>query len=229
VLAASMVAAVAYGTAPQLPRTGTVGACVVIGLWGFAIACLARRLGSFVLLGPLVASAAGIGVLAAGVGASAAGVNGVSDVLKALGALGAGLGLAQTLQRPWWTMPTVLCVTVADVWSVFAQSGVTRTVVEEAPSLLPLATLQLPLPGASYGQGLALGVVDVLFIGLFMGVAWGWGFARWRAELGIGAGLALVTAASIWHDGRPVPALPGIGVAWLLACAPELIRDARRR
>lgn len=156
--------------------------------------------------------------------------DGLSDVAKiTFGAL-AGTAFVRAIERPWWLLPICLLVPVADAWSVFSSHGVTNAVVErsrEEPRWLDWPTIATPIAGVPYDAFGRLGIVDVLFIAVFLGAAIRWKLGVRRAAPALVVGLLATSVIVVEGVGVAIPALPLLCVAFLLACGPALIQDAR--
>lgn len=154
-----------------------------------------------------------------------------SDLAKiGFGAL-AGLAFVRALERPWWLLPIVVFVPIADAWSVFSERGVTNAVVERAreePAWIEWPTLATPIAGLPYELYGRIGIVDVLFAALFLGAAARWRMGVRRGVLALTAGFLATSVLVFEGPGVAVPALPLLCLSFLLAHAPALWRDARR-
>lgn len=179
----------------------------------------ARLLGTLAVVAALV------------IGANALGAFQPADPVKVVFAALAGAAFVGTLERPWWLLPIALLVPIADAWSVFSSRGVTNAVVQRAaerPEWILWPTIATPIAGLPYESFGRLGIVDILFVALFLGAAvrWGWSIRRGVALLT----LALLTTSVLVLEGVAgiaIPALPILCIAFLLAYLPELVRDLR--
>lgn len=154
----------------------------------------------------------------------------VSDLAKILFGALAGTAFVRTIERLWWLAPIGLLVPLADAWSVYSERGVTRAVIDRGqgePAWITWPTIAVPVPGYPYEQFGQLGIVDVLFIALFLGAA-----TRW--QLGVRRGIAamwvalMATSVLLFEAvDVAVPALPLLCIAFLVAYAPAIWRDAR--
>lgn len=173
--------------------------------------------------------AATLAFAAASIALNVAEVPVASDLAKVtFGAL-AGIGLARAIERPWWLLPICLCVPIADAWSVFSSHGVTNAVVEKAkdePAWLEWPTIAAPIAGVPYEFFGRLGIVDILFLALFLAVAsraaLGIARATWLLPLGFVATVAISAEFDL-----AVPALPILCLLFLVLFLPALWRDLR--
>lgn len=154
----------------------------------------------------------------------------VTDVLKvAFGGI-AGHAFIRAVERPWWLVPIGVCVPLADIWSVFSDHGVTNAVVDKAaeePAWIDWPTIATPVAGLPYDLFGRMGIVDVLFLGLFVGAAQRWGLGVPRVLVACTAGF-LATSVLVFEGADvAIPVLPMLCIAFLVACAPALWRDAR--
>jgi len=153
----------------------------------------------------------------------------VTDILKLAFAGLAGHAFLRAIERPWWLVPIAVCVPLADAWSVFSDRGVTNAVVERAeedPTWIEWPTIAAPIGGAPYELFGRLGIVDILFMALFIGAAVRWRLGVARVLVACVAGF-LATDVLVLRTDLAVPALPTLCIAFLVACGPALWRDAR--
>lgn len=160
----------------------------------------------------------------------ATGLDALADVAKAwFGAL-AGVAFARIVERPWWLLPIAVCVPLADAWSVYSSIGVTHAVLERAreePRWIEWPTIATPIAGLPYESFGRLGIVDVLFASLFLGAAVRWRLGVRRVAAALVLGLLSTSVLVLEVDEVAVPALPLLCLAFLVACAPALLRDLR--
>jgi hypothetical protein len=152
-----------------------------------------------------------------------------SDIAKiAFGAL-AGIAFVRAIERPWWLLPICLLVPLADAWSVFSSRGVTHAVVEASrtePRWLDWPTIATPIAGVPYEAFGRIGIVDVLFLALFIGATIRWSLGIRRAAPALTLGLLATSVIVVEGVDVAIPALPLLCIAFLLACGPALLRDA---
>lgn len=225
----------AYLAFPYVPLAGTsepgrwlayASVCAVLAIVGWLLA----RLAPLALVPRGAVSLVAGGALALSVAATVAAVPIASDLAKVVLAAAVAALLARTVERLWWIVPVSLLVSAADLWSVLSPQGVTNTVITRYEQVVPVATVAVPAAGAGYGEGALLGVVDVLFAGVFLGVAllWGVGLRRTVVAFAVGVTTAIVVDVELL-GGRPLPALPFICASVLLAWSRPLWRDVRRQ
>jgi len=191
----------------------------------FVIAVLALDVRSGRLIGTLVAVLAVL-VIALNV----LSIPVASDLAKiALGTL-AGLGMARLLERPWWLLPVCLCVPAADAWSVFSSRGVTHAVVERAQqdrSWLDWPTIATPIAGFEYAAFARIGIVDVLFLALFLAAAWRWDLGVVRCAVVLPLAFVVASVLVLEDVARAVPALPVLCLGFLAIAIVPMWRDLR--
>lgn len=134
----------------------------------------------------------------------------------ALGAL-----LARFIERASWIVMLALLAGAVDLWSVFADGGVTNRVLDAAASgedggLLDLLLFTGPL--VADRPLFEVGVTDLVFLAMF--IAWS---HDWRVDLRVATGALLAAAwvtlivAEVRAD--VVPMLPFLSVAMILLIA----------
>lgn len=136
----------------------------------------------------------------------------------------------RAIERPWWLVPICICVPLADAWSVFSERGVTKAVIDRAqeePAWVNWPTLAVPIAGFPYEQFGRLGIVDVLFLALFLAAATRWSSACCAASSPCPWAWATTSVLVFEAVDVAVPALPLLCIAFLLAYAPAIWRDAR--
>ena len=149
----------------------------------------------------------------------------VGACLVAIG-WGIGLPIGRRVQHPGHLLPACAIAAAADVASVFSDSGPTAAIVE---SKRALAVLALPFPVLGTNDAVpTLGVGDLVFVGLLLGVAARHGISRWRvyALAIVGALLAGLMSALLE---AAVPALPAIGLTALVGIPQARSVPARDR
>lgn len=233
----ALLIAIIYFAAPHLPTPKSAPQFRWASYGGGSVFYLA--VGAFVLSLVIALRHATkwiiIGVIVLGLIALIAGnlleIRIATDLAKMLFASAAGAGFSRAIERPAWLVPICLLVPIADIWSVYAQRGVTRHVVERAaadPRWIDYPTIAVPVPGFSYLQGGRLGITDVFFLALFIAVIVRWNFGPWRstAILSLGFVITGLISLEILKD-VAVPALPILCILFLLANPRAIYRDMR--
>lgn len=217
-----------YVIVPMLPAPRRyslrLGALYLSTLWYVALVAVAfERLSPIVWLAPRRIGMSAVAVVVLAVIMSMLRVPVASDVAKLAGALLVGAVLGRAIQQAWWLVPGALVITIADVWSVLTPHGVTHRIIEQAPSVVPIATVDLPYPGAAWAHGTFVGVSDFLFLAMFLccGTAWALGVRRLVVVAPVGFVATIVINIELMN-GAAVPALPMLSLAMLCAFAPGL-------
>lgn len=154
-----------------------------------------------------------------------------SDVAKVLFGAVVGTAFVRALDHAWWLGPISICVPIADAWSVFSDRGVTNAVVERAqedPTWIEWPTIATPIAGFPYEEFGRIGIVDVLFASLYLAAAVRWGMGTWRGVVALALGLVATSVLVLEGTDVAIPALPLLCLAFLVAYAAPLWRDARR-
>lgn len=179
--------------------------------------------------------AAGVVLLAVGTWLVEGGMLVVGAIPAAYGAALLGVAAARAVRRAVWTLPLVLAAGLSDAHSVAA--GVTghlladsaagsaverlRPTVRVAPELVQRVDLLVLHVPAATGTWM-LGLVDVVALGLLLGLAHLFWLPLGRTALALGA--ALVTAVAL---ATTVPVLPLLGIAWVLVNVRLVWRSTR--
>lgn len=158
----------------------------------------------------------------------------IAAPISAAGVLLLGLAAARLLYRAVWVLPMLFVAGVSDAQSV--QGGVTEALLDgsagsttpgghvatsiAASSVQSIDYLVLHVPTAS-GMWI-LGLVDVLALGLLLGLTHLYWQSAVRTALALLAALVLTVGF-----GAPVPVLPALGLAWVLANASLVWRSTR--
>jgi hypothetical protein len=147
----------------------------------------------------------------------------VADVLRIIAAAAVGISLARQVSSMGVALLIAGVATTADLFSVFA--GPTKALVESGSPALDFLLLVFPLLGAAYGFG--LGVSDFVFLALFTALA---RHLALRPTLTLTATLAAVFLALTTGLllARPLPALPFVSLAFLLANGDLLFARPRK-
>ena len=125
--------------------------------------------------------------------------------------LGALIGTR--VEHPGHLFPALVVAAAADVASVFHPSGPTHQIAENERAL-SLSAFAFPVPGTRE-LAPALGIGDLIFVALVLGVASRHGLSRPRFA-GLALLGALVAGVVALLARAPIPALPAIGAAILL-------------
>lgn len=194
-------------------------ACAVVALTAWAGTLRLRVL--------VLASSAAFVLFMAG---NVADVLPAADILKVVFGALVGAGFVRAVERPWWLVPIAICVPLTDAWSVYSERGVTRAIIDRAaeePAWINWPTIATPIAGLPYEQFGRLGIVDVLFLALFLGVAQRWRFGVVLGVVTCSTGLLVTSILVLEGSDVAIPALPLLCVAFLVAYASPLWRDAR--
>lgn len=158
-----------------------------------------------------------------------------SAVPAATGAALLGVAAARVMRRAVWLLPVLLAAGISDAHSVgggvthrlldgsmgaHAQEQVEPTLAVAPAQVEPVDLLVLHLPAAT-GTWL-LGLVDVVAIGLLLGLA----HLFWLPLGRTAVALAIALAATVGL-GVPVPVLPMLGAAWVAVHARLVWRATR--
>jgi hypothetical protein len=127
-------------------------------------------------------------------------------------ALGAAVGRA--IEHPGHVLYVALVSSFADAFSVYSEQGLSAAIVASKPTLSVLA-LSWPMLGTDRIAQL-LGVGDVVFTALYVGVARKHALSIPRTLVALTVGYAM-TAATVVVTQVPIAALPFLGAAILLA------------
>lgn len=222
--------------APLVPFDPTASAAAALLAYGIGYACTSAVVLFVSVLAPREPRVAlGVGVLAAGglvalaVLAIAPGVLAAAAVLAALLGLGtaAGAGIGGRIQHAGHLSVVAIVSSVADVASVVSPGGPSHEIAE-SPALLSLLALPWPMLGTARIEPL-LGVGDVVFVALYVAAAAQHGLSRARTVVALAGALA-VTAVVVAVTALPIPALPFLGAAIVIAHpAARLPPPAERR
>ncbi|MCW2955487.1 MAG: hypothetical protein JWO69_356 [Thermoleophilia bacterium] len=149
----------------------------------------------------------------------------VANAGRLLAAAVVGALLAKCIERSSWVVVLALAVAAIDVWSVYADSGVTNQLLGDGGDGAHRVVDYLLLAGPVVGGApmYELGVTDLAFVALFL--AWA---ADWRVDLRVTTA-ALV--AALWGAfvvaeavDETLPALPFLSVVMVLLVAVRSVR-----
>jgi hypothetical protein len=215
-IAAPLLALAYFLAAPALPALPAGDATTIVaggaGLLMVAFSTLAIVPAAESLFGPLLI-ALGSGLLVGALNADGAhGVGAGANVAEALLAGAVGLLFARWLATPVIAIAVPIFVAAIDVWSV--ASGPTSQLLASNAGIVDPLSFDLPAWGGLGSAG-HLGLSDALFLSMFAGWAWHYGFRRAGTIAGLALGLiaALVLGLQL-HRG--VPALPLLAAGYLL-------------
>jgi hypothetical protein len=133
-------------------------------------------------------------------------------LLTTAGIVGGYIG--SLLEFPGMLMVVSYVAALADCCSVFHPDGLTAQVLKH-PNALALLTLSVPVLGTEEVQSL-VGIGDVAFVSLFVAGTRVTGLPVVRTLTALGAAMAMVALCTELVQ-RPLPALPFLGAAVLLA------------
>ncbi len=204
-------------------------ALVALVLLAAALAPLART-----RVEPLLV--AGLALLALGAALVERGDLVYAAVPAAYGAAVLGVAAARAVRRAVWALPLVLAAGLSDAHSVAAgvtgrlldDGGVSSSATERlvptmsvAPGIVERVDLLVLHVPAATGTWM-LGLVDVVALGLLLGLAHLFWLPLGRTAVALGA--ALVAAVAL---DTTVPVLPLLGIAWVLVNARLVWRSTR--
>lgn len=143
----------------------------------------------------------------------------LADLLRVLAAASLGLVLARYVSSPGVALLIAALAAASDLFSVFA--GPTKALLEGESPALDFLLLIFPTLGQPLGFG--LGLSDFIFLALF-------GYSsyllklRYRTTLACCCGAILLSLATGLLIQRPLPVLPFIALAFVLANAAPIFR-----
>lgn len=141
--------------------------------------------------------------------------------------LGAALGAR--IDKPGHVAAVAAVSGLADLWSVYDPAGPSAVLAQrlaQQPEQISAFALCFPLLGTRHIPPL-IGAGDLLFAALYLAAYERHGLALRRAMLGLAAAFTAGMALLLWLE-RPLPLLPLMGAAVVLADARALARKARR-
>jgi hypothetical protein len=148
----------------------------------------------------------------------------VADLARILAAACLGVSLARHITSVGTVLIVVVAAIAADVFSVFA--GPTEALVRTESPLLDLLILVFPTFGSPLGFG--LGLSDFIFLALFAAAARSLDLRYAATLLGVCAAAFLAVTTGLLLA-RPLPALPFVASAFVLANADLIVRSLARR
>jgi hypothetical protein len=200
-----------YSALSPLSAYGVAFCCVVLCVFG---ASLTAPMRSRALAAGAIAGLLGL-VFAARMG-ERAGIFEPLSVLVGLLLVGSSIGawVGARIQHPAHVMFVALVSGIADTLSVTQPGGVSATIVEH-PHALALLALPWPMLGTREIAPL-LGVGDIIFTSLYIRASRTHHLPLARTVLALAVGYVITTAAVVvWS--RPIPVLPLLGAAVVLA------------
>ena len=134
---------------------------------------------------------------------------------RLLGAVAIGVPFARWLSfRFWWAAVVGIAIAVVDIWSVLSASGVTNQLTESGSSIGTSFAVFGPLPGS---EKLSIGIPDIAFFAMFVGIAVIWRLPLRRTIVAIFVTLLLGLQIQPIFGGTGIPALPFVVLGFLLA------------
>lgn len=160
---------------------------------------------------------AGLGLACAVVG-TAFGVVALSDLGKIVFGVGAGYWLGSTLAELTDDVRLIVglavVIGVLDAASVFLPQGPTHLLLTKAPQTVTYFVVAFPTIGYSVHDAYSgLGTSDLIFFGLFLAAAVGYGLRVRLTLVAMVASYVVTVAVALWT--RALPALPGLSLAFL--------------
>lgn len=146
----------------------------------------------------------------------------VQGPLLLCGASSAAKLIVNRVERSWHIAVAALFALFVDCWSVFASSGVTRTMVETRPDLLKYLLLGFPIP--ALGVRGIMGISDFAILAILI-------FHSWKFEFDLKQNilvlfLALSATLILVHIiGVGLPAIPAMAIAFVGLNSRRLWRD----
>lgn len=214
-LAATLVALAYFLAAGELPSLGSGDDAVLIaGLAGVGL--VAAIVLSVVAaaddeLLPIVLLFVGSFILVAAMDAADAGSS--VSAFEAVAAGSFGVLLGRWLAAPIVALAIPIFVAVVDAWSV--AGGPSERLSEGGARGSDVLSFDLPSWGGAPGAGSRLGVVDAVFLAMFLVWARRFGLRARATAIGMVGGLAAAVVLSVVLD-RAVPALPLIAIGYWL-------------
>jgi len=147
-----------------------------------------------------------------------------ANLSRILAAACLGIALARYITSVGVVLIIVLAAIASDIFSVFA--GPTRVLVEEDSPILDGLLLVFPTFGSALGFG--LGVSDFIFLALFAAAGRFLDLRYAATLLGLCFAAFLAVTAGLLLQ-RPLPALPFIALAFVLANADLIVASLVKR
>ena len=222
---------------PEPPRSARIAAyvlvltTVILLLHGFLLAARSYATSRLLALGVVAAALGGLLALLTRLGdlenssrALLPFALSLANLFRILAAASVGISLARRVRSVGVMLLIVAAATASDLFSVFA--GPTKTLVEEDSPVLYLLLLIFPTFGSTLGFG--LGVSDFIFLSLFAAASRFLNLRYLATLICICLATLLAVTAGLLFE-RPLPALPFIVIAFLLANADLIFLSPTRR
>lgn len=120
--------------------------------------------------------------------------------------------LSFIVDRATYIIPLSMIAGLADIWSVFAPGGVTKSAVSK-PEILNYALLTFPVPGR--GVMSLIGVTDFIFAALYLALSDKFRLNRKKSLVLIGLSFVLSTILAVFA-GLGIPVLPIMGALFII-------------
>lgn len=147
----------------------------------------------------------------------------LANLFRVLAAATLGVSLARYISSVGVVVLVVAVAIASDLFSVFA--GPTKTLVEEDSPALDALLLVFPTFGSALGFG--LGVSDFIFLALFASASHFLNLRYFATLLCVCCGAFLALSAGLVLV-RPLPALPFVATAFVLANADRIVATLAR-
>lgn len=148
----------------------------------------------------------------------------LANILRVVAAATLGVSLARYVNSVGVVVLIVAVAIASDLFSVF--DGPTRTLVKEDSPALDVLLLAFPTFGSALGFG--LGVSDLIFLALLAAASHFLNLRYFATLLCVCFGAFLALSAGLLLE-RPLPALPFIAIAFVLANADLILASFVRR
>ena len=148
----------------------------------------------------------------------------LANFFRVVAAASLGVSLARHVKSVWVVVLIVAVAIASDLVSVFA--GPTKTLIKEDSPSLDVLLLVFPTFGSALGFG--LGVSDLIFVALFTAASRYLNLRYFATLLCVCLGAFLALSAGLLLE-RPLPALPFIAVAFVLANADLILTLLAKR
>jgi hypothetical protein len=213
-LAATVVALTYFLVAGELPSLGSgddavlVAGLIGVGLVGAIVLSLVAAAGEEMAF-PIALLFLGAFILVAAMDAADAGSS--VSAFEAVAAGSFGVLLGRWLAAPIVALAIPIFVAIVDAWSV--ASGPSSRLSEGGARGSAELSFDIPSWGGAPGAGSRLGLVDAIFLAMFMVWAQRFGLRPRATAIGMLCGLFAAVVLSVVLD-RAVPALPLIAIGY---------------